>query len=69
MTKSVLDAIREGDWEYEPPWVNDSDFDSTDALPGSRDKLRILAERLRRGLPLWHPADRRDCDGGDDSDF
>lgn len=59
MPQSILDAIKSGDWNYEP---DDSEvreqFDSTDALPGSNQKLRILAERIRAGLPLWHPEDR-----------
>lgn len=32
-------------------------FLPTEAPPGSPEKVAILAERLRRGLPLWHPAD------------
>ncbi len=31
----------------------------TDALPGSEEKIRVLAERARLGLPLWHPLDAR----------
>lgn len=68
MPKSVLDAIREGDWDYEPRWTHEPDFDCTDALPGTRAKLIILAERLRQGLPLWHPDDRRDCEDVDNGD-
>jgi hypothetical protein len=29
----------------------------TEALPGSPEKLAILAERARRKQSLWHPAD------------
>ena len=25
--------------------------------------LSVLAERVRLGLPLWHPSDRHDCEG------
>jgi hypothetical protein len=32
-------------------------------LPGSREKIDVLAERARRGLPLWHRSDRVDCEG------
>lgn len=32
-------------------------FRPTNALPGTREKLEILASRLRDGLPLWHPED------------
>ena len=64
MAKSVLEAIKLGEWDYEPQWTKeDHDFDCTNALPGSMTKLQVLAERLRQGLPLWHPDDRRDCEG------
>ena len=29
------------------------------ALPGSEDKVVVLAERARLGLSLWHPKDAR----------
>jgi len=56
---SVLDAIRLGIWDFEPKNVETESFDSTGALPGSPEKLDILAKRLETGLPLWHPEDRR----------
>lgn len=31
----------------------------TEALPGTEDKVAILAERARLGLSLWHPRDAR----------
>ncbi len=31
----------------------------TAALPGSEEKIRVLAQRARRGLPLWHSLDAR----------
>jgi len=58
--KSVLDAIREGDWHFEPEEVEAHRFDATSAVPGTREKLDVLAERARAGLPLWHDADRPD---------
>lgn len=30
----------------------------TQAQPGSREKLDILAQRMAEGRPLWHPADK-----------
>jgi len=33
------------------------EFVSTNAAAGSRQKLDILAERIQRGMPLWHPED------------
>lgn len=62
MPKSVLEAIQEGYWDYEPEKVGPERYDSTTALPGSPEKLTILAERLRHGEPLWHPSDRRSYD-------
>ena len=59
MPQSILEAIKSGDWNYEPDNAEVSnEFDSTDALPGTDQKLEILAERIRSGLPLWHPEDR-----------
>ena len=63
---SVLDAIKLGQWDYEPREVDQRNFDSTGALPGSDEKLAIMAERLQRGLPLWHPRDRRSWDDEED---
>lgn len=60
VTKSVLDAIREGNWNFEPEAVDEEDFSATHAIPGTREKLRILAERVQAGLPLWHDRDRPD---------
>lgn len=58
MPESVLEAIRQGIWDYEPSQVDGRQFGSTQAIPGSDEKLAILAERIRMGLPLWHPSDR-----------
>ena len=62
MPNSVLDAIKMGLWNFEPDAAGDDHFDSTEALPGSKEKLDVLAERVRRGLPLWHHEDRVDCE-------
>jgi hypothetical protein len=59
----VLEAIKEGMWDFEPAPIHSRDFDETDALPGSDEKLAVMARRLERGLPLWHPHDRRDREG------
>lgn len=63
MGNSVLDAIKMGLWAFEPEELESRDFDATQATPGSKEKLAVLAERVRMGLPLWHPSDRRDCEG------
>ena len=65
MPNSVLEAIREGIWDFEPDKTDQQEYASTKALPGSDEKLDILAERIRRGLPLWHPKDRRTYDDVD----
>ncbi len=62
MPESVLEAIKSGQWDFEPSEMESEAFDSTNALPGSAEKLAILANRIRSGLPLWHPSDRRDCE-------
>lgn len=62
MPRSVLEAIKLGLWDFEPPEINAREFDGTDAMPGTEEKLAILAARLQRGLPLWHPQDRDDLE-------
>lgn len=60
VAKSVLEAIREGDWYFEPEELDSNRFDATSAIPGTRAKLDVLAERASAGLPLWHAQDRPD---------
>lgn len=62
MAKSVLEAIKEGRWDYEPDIVEERRYDATRAMPGTDEKLEVLAARVRAGLPLWHGGDRRDFD-------
>jgi len=49
-----------GDFIYvpqvEPPKPQ---FDATQAAPGSKEKMRILTERLEKGLPLHHEEDQK----------
>jgi hypothetical protein len=59
---TVLDAIRMKLWDFEPSAIESEDFASCPSMPGTPAKLSILAERVRRGLPLWHPEDRQDCE-------
>lgn len=60
MRKSVLDAIKQGEWDFEPSEVREELYDATGAMPGTREKLSVLAERVAAGLPLWHGGDRTD---------
>ncbi len=63
MPNSVLDAIRLGIWDYEPERSDANDeYVSTKALPGTDEKLTVLAQRVLDGRPLWHPDDRRTFD-------
>jgi hypothetical protein len=62
MPRSILTAIEEGCWDYEPNDVSQEEYHSTEALPGSEEKLKLLAQRVCEGLPLWHPADRQSVD-------
>ncbi len=61
--RNVFEAILEcgHDEDFDP--IATDDFTATDAPAGSKAKLEILAERVRKGLPLWHPEDRRDYSG------
>ena len=58
MRQSVLEAIRDGQWDFEPEQLPEDRYDSTSALPGTEEKVSELAKRASQGLPLWHSADR-----------
>jgi hypothetical protein len=60
--RSILEAIKQGDWNFEPTGEQPVKLQATAALPGTAEKLDILADRLQQGLPLWHPSDRRSFD-------
>jgi hypothetical protein len=62
VVKSVLDAIKQGIWDYEPYQVAERQFTATKAMPGTEEKLEVLAARIEAGLPLWHGGDRTDYD-------
>ncbi|MDX1945427.1 MAG: hypothetical protein SFU86_08460 [Pirellulaceae bacterium] len=58
MSRSLLEAMKVGEWDFEPRSEASKDAPGTTAMPGTSEKLDVLAERLRLGLPLWHPRDR-----------
>jgi hypothetical protein len=61
--KNVFEAIlKYGHDEDFAPKSND-DFKATQAPAGTREKLEVLADRVRRGQPLWHDDDRADYSG------
>ena len=62
MPKSVLEAIKLGLWDYEPPEIEEQRFAACDSMPGTYEKVEMLAARLRLGLPLWHSSDRSEFD-------
>lgn len=57
-----LFILKNGSDEGFVPQVTDR-FCPTDAAPGSRAKVEVLAQRLRDGFPLWHPEDRTTYSG------
>ena len=61
--RNVFEAILEcgHDEDFNP--VECDEFSRTDAPAGSKAKIDMLAERVMRGLPLWHPEDRSDYSG------
>ena len=61
---SVLEAIKMGLWDFEPDEVDESKYAATIAMPGTDSKLDVLADRARRGQPLWHGSDRTEYDEG-----
>ncbi len=60
MPNSILDAIKLGLWDFEPREMDQQQYRATRALPGTREKIDVLADRARQGLPLWHPSDCAD---------
>ena len=40
------------------------EFVPTNEPAGSKQKIDILAERIQRGMPLWHPEDSTDATAG-----
>jgi hypothetical protein len=61
--RNVFEAILQyGHDEDFAPHEGD-EFNSTDAPAGSRAKIDVLADRVQRGEPLWHPEDRPDYSG------
>lgn len=62
MPNTVLEAIKMGIWDFEPRERETNRFEATQALPGTAEKLAVLSARVQRGLPLWHPSDRRTFD-------
>ena len=60
--KNIHEAIRLGEYGFEPEEAEDSSFDPTGAMPGTNEKLSVLVARAEAGLPLWNGNDRSDYD-------
>ena len=61
--RNVFEAIAQFGHDEDFAPTETDNFMPTEAPAGSVDKLDVLAERIRMGLPLWHPDDRSDYSG------
>jgi hypothetical protein len=61
--RNVFQAILECGHDEDFVPTESDDFRPTEAPAGSKAKLDVLAERVKRGVPLWHPSDRSDYSG------
>jgi hypothetical protein len=61
--RNVFDAILECGHDEDFLPAESAEFRPTEAPAGSVEKLGVLAERIKKGLPLWHPMDRCDYSG------
>jgi hypothetical protein len=60
--RSVIDAIKQGDLTFEPASRDAADSKATVAMPGTAEKIDVLAQRLAEGEPLFHPRDKLSYD-------
>ena len=61
--KNVFEAILKYGHDEDFAPAADRNFKGTQAPAGSREKLEVLAERVRSGYPLWHDSVRADYSG------
>ncbi len=61
--RNVFEAILEAGHDEDFAPVESDDFQATEAPAGSPEKIAVLAERVKLGVPLWHPEDRCDYSG------
>jgi hypothetical protein len=59
-TRNVFESIVKYGHDQDFTPFAGRDFEATDAPAGSAAKIDVLADRVLRGEPLWHPKDRRD---------
>ncbi len=61
--RNVFEAILECGHDEDFAPVESDTYRATDAPAGSHEKLDVMAERIRMGVPLWHDDDRSDYSG------
>ena len=61
--RNVFEAILQHGHDEDFVPVETNEFTGSDAPAGSAEKLKILAERVMQGWPLWHAEDRSDYSG------
>lgn len=61
--KNVFEAILKYGHDEDFAPSSDGNFLGTQAPAGSREKLDVMAERVKMGQPLWHDKDRADYSG------
>ena len=61
--RNVFEAILKYGHDEDFAPAASSDFRPTDAPAGSPEKIEVLRERVKQGLPLWHDKDRVDSSG------
>ncbi len=68
MANSILEAVKRGLWDFQPHTVDYNELEASDAMPGTREKLDILAEHLRRDVAILHFNDSLEDDRFDRED-
>jgi len=61
--RNVFEAILQCGHDEDFTPVETEEFCPTEAPAGSPAKISVLAERVRKGLPLFHGEDRSDYSG------
>ena len=62
-TRNVFEAILTYGHDEDFVPLAGEDYSATEAPAGSDAKIEVLANRVLRGEPLWHPDDRHDYRG------
>jgi len=61
--RNVFEAISKFGHDEDFAPLETDIFEPTEAPAGSSEKLKVLADRVEQGLPLWHHEDREDYSG------